>query len=175
MSPARERQETPEPDFEDPKELYAFFGLASYEAQLLEMSLINLAVALKFAEGGRLYRDVGLAAYATYEGKTFGQLLRSVSTAKGHLDELVPLLTAAVEKRNYLMHRFFREHAADLMAEAGRRKMILELRDMTALFHQADIRVDPIWRDEWSRLGFSDAMLQQEFDKLVAELEGGAA
>jgi hypothetical protein len=60
------------------------------------------------------------------------------------------------------------------MAEAGRRKMILELRDMTALFHQADIRVDPIWRDEWSKLGFSDAMLQQEFDKLVAELEGAA-
>ncbi len=36
----------PEPNLDDPKEVYAHFGLAVYRAQVMEEGLINLAVAL---------------------------------------------------------------------------------------------------------------------------------
>ncbi len=36
----------PEPNYDDPKELYAFFGLAYYNAALLEHDVLNLAVAM---------------------------------------------------------------------------------------------------------------------------------
>lgn len=39
--------EVPVPDYDDPKEVYAFFGLTFYWAQVLEQGLVNLAVALQ--------------------------------------------------------------------------------------------------------------------------------
>ena len=43
----RERPSIPDPDYDDPKELYAFYGLSAYSAQLLEQGIINLLVGLK--------------------------------------------------------------------------------------------------------------------------------
>ena len=40
------RHTPPAPNYDDPKELYAFFGLAFYKANVLEHGVMNLAVAL---------------------------------------------------------------------------------------------------------------------------------
>jgi hypothetical protein len=39
--------DVPVPEDSDPKEVYAFFGLCAFHAQVLEQGLINLVVGLK--------------------------------------------------------------------------------------------------------------------------------
>ena len=39
----------PEPEYDDPKEVYAFFGLAAYWIQLLEQGILNLWVGLRIS------------------------------------------------------------------------------------------------------------------------------
>jgi hypothetical protein len=67
---------SPQPEYDDPKELYAFFGLAFYKANVLEHGVMNLAVAL-MAEGnlGITVDDVN-RLYESFETKTFGQVIR---------------------------------------------------------------------------------------------------
>lgn len=167
---SRQPTDLPEPDFDDPKELYAFFGLASYEAQLLEMSFINLAVALKFSDGVSMYRDIAMAAFGDMEEKTFGQLLKAVAPKVPGLAHAIELFRDALRKRNYLVHDFFREHSADLLTDQGRRQMILELRDLAGRFQEADVVVDRLWRSEWARHGFSDVILDREFKRMLVEV-----
>lgn len=41
-----QKPEIPEPDYDDDKEAFAFFGLASYAAQVLERGVVFLALEL---------------------------------------------------------------------------------------------------------------------------------
>ena len=68
---------TPEPDLDDPKEVYAFAGLALYEANLLESSLINLTTVLQLERVSAITRQVFDSVYEGFESKTLGQLLRA--------------------------------------------------------------------------------------------------
>jgi hypothetical protein len=44
----------PEPNYDDPNELYTFFGVTFYYAQCLEQGIVNLAVALRASGIGGL-------------------------------------------------------------------------------------------------------------------------
>ena len=65
----------PVPDLDDPKELYAFAGLALYQANLLEASLINLAVVLQLDRVKVITREFFEATFDNVEAKTLGKLL----------------------------------------------------------------------------------------------------
>jgi hypothetical protein len=46
--------EVPEPESDEAKEVYAFFGLAAYWAQVLEREAIHFAVAVHMANAAQL-------------------------------------------------------------------------------------------------------------------------
>ncbi|RBH35886.1 hypothetical protein C3F00_045175, partial [Pseudomonas sp. MWU13-2860] len=116
--------EIPEPDFDDPKEVYAFFGLAIYNANLLEASLINLAVVLNLDRVKVITRDVFEATFGEMEAKTLGQLLKATRKLVSLPVELEPVLDEALSKRNFLAHSFFRVNAEEFTHEPGKRDMI---------------------------------------------------
>ncbi len=68
----------PEPEYDNPKEVYAFFGLAAYSVQLLEQGILNLLVGLHisglevptWADVQKLYDEGDL--------KTLGRLIKAV-------------------------------------------------------------------------------------------------
>ena len=75
-----EPPQIPVPNYDDPKEIYAFFGLTYYKAALLEHGVLNLAVAL-------LAKDVpGITVghvdrlYESFDRKTFGQVINAAKT-----------------------------------------------------------------------------------------------
>lgn len=47
----------PEPDYDDEKELYAFFGFAFYWVQVFEHGVMNLAAALRVSEATAISSD----------------------------------------------------------------------------------------------------------------------
>ncbi|WP_449467373.1 hypothetical protein [Stenotrophomonas humi] len=161
----------PTPDFDDPKEVYAFFGLAVYSANLLEYSFINWTVALRLGTIPGPTRQDFDTAFGHFESRTLGQLLKAT-----HLLAAVPagidiVLNKSLSERNRLVHNFFREHAANAMHPAGQRVMIAELSSMIELFDHADALVTPIYQSLWKRFGVDEAMIELELAKLIGETE----
>ncbi len=161
----------PTPDFDDPKEVYAFFGLAAYATNLLESSFINWTVALRLGNISGATRQDFDTAFGHFETRTLGQLLqatRSLTVVPADLDSV---LTKSLSERNRLIHHFFREHAANATHPAGQRVMITELSSMIELFDHADALVTPIYLSLWERFGVDEAMIQKELAESLRETE----
>lgn len=74
----RTRPGIPEPDYDDPKEVYAFFGLAANCVQLVEQGIVNLLVGLRIlGKSGPTWGDVRIL-YEEADRNTLGQLLKAV-------------------------------------------------------------------------------------------------
>jgi hypothetical protein len=161
----------PTPDFDDPKEVYAFFGLAAYAANLLEASFINWTVALRLGNISAATRHDFDTAFGHFERRTLGQLIgttRSLTAVPADLDSV---LTKALSERNRLIHHFFREHAANATHPAGQRVMIGELSSIIELFDHADALVAPIYLSLWNRFGVDESMIQLELAEQLRETE----
>ena len=160
--------EIPHPDYDNPKEIWAFFGLTAYSANLIEQSLVNLAVVLQLPALNLLSREAFEETFGDLEERTLGQLLKAARLATSIPDDLDELLHQALRKRNYLIHRFFREHAEDALSNAGRRLMINELRDMLAFLKDLDPRLQRIYLALWQEYGVDDDFIRKEFAEMQA-------
>ena len=162
---------TPEPDFDDPKELWAFFGLAFYAAQVLEQGLLNLFVAVCHAGGTVSLEEVD-RLFAHGDKKTFGQVFGEVRKHSDLPSCLERRLEEAVSMRNDLAHKFFSRHDIDLLSESGRHKMIRELRSAIEFLKQTDTELDRAWHHEWSRLGVTEQMRDRIYQEMQREADG---
>lgn len=162
----RIRPEIPEADYEDPREVYAFFGLAAYCAQLIEQGLTNLLVGL--AVSRKKHPTVGdvKSLYEDTDKKTLGRLLRDIGKLVTVQDGLEEELHQILQKRNYFMHHFFVEHSENLLHGQGRRQMIDELRDIIVAFKVADRQVDELWFSIWNKYGITEERIERELGSL---------
>lgn len=162
--------EIPKPDYDDPKEVYAFFGLAYYQAAVLEHGVLNLAVAMlaKRVPGVTAGDVEGL--YQSFDKSTFGQVINAAKDKFDIPPGLEADLALALEKRNYLAHRFFVVHDVDFMAPAGRRAMIDELIGILKHLQSVDMRMDDIWMSAWESLGVTKEWIEQKKRELFSEM-----
>ena len=158
----------PEPDYDDPKEIYAFFGLTFYKANVLEHGVMNLAVAL-------LAKDVpGVTVghvdrlYESFDKKTFGQIMNAAKAGFDFSDSFAKELKVALDHRNYLAHRFFIVHDIDILTESGRRKMIDELIEILKHLKKVDREMDEMWMSAWEHLGITKEWIEEQMQKYVA-------
>lgn len=161
----------PDPDFEDPKEVYAFFGLAMYNANLVEASLINLAVVLHLDRVNVITKEVFEAAFGKMESKTLGQLLKATRALAPVPEEVEPVLNETLANRNYLAHNFFREYAEEFIHPSGKRLMIEELCSMIELFKNADELVTTIYMSLWEKYGVTESFIQAELELMYSKNE----
>lgn len=154
----------PEPYYEDEKELWAFFGLAYYKTGILEQGVVNLAVAMQ-ARGveGITVGDVD-SLYDAFDRKTFGIIIRAARTLFDFPDGVAADLEKALEYRNYLAHRFFLSHDADLLTPEGKRKMIEELISILKFLNPLDETIDEFWMGAWEPLGITKEWIAEQFE-----------
>ena len=167
--------EIPEPDYDDPKEVYAFFGLAYYQATVLEHGVLNLAVAM-------LAKDVpGITVgnvdklYESFDKHTFGEVIKA---AKAKFDIPAALetdLVTALKQRNYLAHRYFIVHDIDFMISSGRRKMIDELIEILKHLKSVDMRMDGLWKTAWESFGITEEWIEEQMQAYIAERQAKEA
>jgi len=163
--------EIPEPNYDNPSEVFAFVGLALYSANLLETSIVNLATVLDSEKVAVIKRETFIRLFETFETKTFGQLLKATRKLMPIPDEVDSKLEIALKKRNHLAHGFFREHSSDLMHPVGKQKIINELRDMIAVFQSADKLITPIYLLLWKKYGITKDSIDDEIKKIRLEIE----
>lgn len=157
----------PEPNYDDPKELYAFFGLAYYNAALLEHGVLNLAVAMLAKQDlGITVGDVN-KLYESFDKATFGRIINRAKKLFTFPDDVEADLKKALDYRNYLAHKFFVVHDTDLLTPKGRNGMIDELNDIIRFLKPLDARMDVIWKSAWETFGITQEWIDQQFDALV--------
>ena len=147
--------EIPEPDDFSEKEVYAFFGLASYFAQVLEKGVTIMVLALR-CKGVRITRSEFDALYTENNKKTMGQLLQRARKLIIIPDEIDSLLDEVLLKRNWLIHHYFADRMAHFMTETGRLQMLSELQSLINIFIEADHAIEPIYKPILEKLGINE-------------------
>ena len=165
----RTRPDVPPADSSETKEVFAFFGLCAYHAQVLEQGLLNLVVPLRLRGLTGLCPEDIEQTYVDNERRTLGQLIRDARQRVEIPERVAEALTEALRKRNYVAHSFFAQHSIDFMSEPGRREMIEELREITLQLQQAD--QEPITNSLWERLGMTRELFAETYAGMLAEAE----
>jgi hypothetical protein len=156
-----------EADYDDPKEPYAFFGLASYWVQCFEQSLILLIVALKVVSPTPITETSFEEVFEKLDRNTLGGLIRQISRLTDVDDNnLTTLFSELLPKRNYLMHQFFDRNADKWFSDVGRQAMIDELRALAQAFQDGDRILKKIYEPLWHKLGVTEEVVRRELEKL---------
>jgi hypothetical protein len=162
---------TPEPDGSDPKEVYAFAGLALYHAQLLEQEVQLFASALNISARTAVAQADVDAVFEQLSSRTLGQLVREARKWVQLPGGLANEIDAAVRVRNEVCHSFFADHSEDMLSDVGRLEMIAWLRRAVVVMSEADRDVTDLRKPLWGALGVTQEMAQAEFDAAVARAE----
>jgi hypothetical protein len=151
------------------KEVYAQAGLSLYWAQCLEKTLENFLVLHAQVSG----ECITLTQLDTFEERVEAQTLgRLLSDTRKHVlfkNGAEEFLTRALERRNFLVHRFFKERAEDFVSGAGRDRMIAELIEVRECFRNADLAGSVICKGLQKVLGISDELIEKEFKRMVPD------
>lgn len=122
---------------DDRYRVYAEFGIASEKAQVLEVEAGN--VVLLFMAIGVDPNSITDEERASFHillddvnRKTLGNLLKRIKSLVSFEDSLIETIDSALERRNYLAHKFFRNHNFAIFSPDGKRAMVEDLRDASA-------------------------------------------
>jgi hypothetical protein len=165
----RKELEIPEPEGSEAKEVFAFFGLCSYNSQVLERGLVNLAVGLKALGFTKLTEENLDSLFERTMRKTLGQLIADVRPHVNVSKELENEIMETLNDRNYIIHRFFAEHDISFMSDHGRSNMINELRSILKRIRKIDHELELIAHSLWRRLGLTEEIFQKGLDEMSAE------
>lgn len=164
-----EIKEIPQIEELNEKEVYAFFGLASYRGQCLEKGLVSFSMAYRLLDEKALTQEEWLSIHDGLNSKTFGQLLRSIKTRVDIPDVILKYLDESLEKRNWLAHDFFYDRASHFSDAAGMKLMISELQELIYLFQVTDRLIDTIYMDIWASFGVTEEWIQKEMETQLEE------
>jgi hypothetical protein len=168
-----------EPLSEQVKEIYAYFGLAIYQAQCLEHGLVNALVFLdlipnrrKFAKSAEEWAEIVDSFMDSKFEFTLGRMicaLKDITTVDPGLQDY---LSTALSKRNWLVHNYFRERVEAFLTESGRESMLTELEATQVIFCRADDMLEAAIKPAREKVGLTDEVIAATYAKLCAENGG---
>lgn len=127
---------------EDLKELYFEFGRAAEMAQVMEVAAGNLALAfvtiwIDPAQITEEQRQFLRSLIDDVNKRTFGNLVKQIRSIGQLDDSIVEIVEQALEKRNYLIHRFFCSYNFAIHSEEGRKTMRAEITEIYRVLNLA--------------------------------------
>jgi hypothetical protein len=150
------------------RETFARFGLAAYHAQCVERGLAILLLTSEDA-GISVATSDELDAFLEREfAKTMGRLVKTVASRVSIEPDLEARLCRALNLRNWLMHRYFWEHAWNITDAAARERMINELQETTDFLAALDDELTEITLQWLERSGISRATVDAMLERMLA-------
>lgn len=117
---------------EPSKEFFECFGRAMFRAQAMEDILITLIGALHLSES-ETNETVKALMEAKYK-QPLGRIIKAFARKANISEELQEIMQVALEARNWLAHRFFREFGVAALSEEMQDIAIDKLRECDELF-----------------------------------------
>jgi hypothetical protein len=102
-----------------------------------------------------------------------GELRRLVEGSADFSDELKARIKAAIDRRNYLVHHYWREQAFTMTTAEGRAKMIEELSADADTFEKLAADVHEATKPIREKLGIKDEVLDEYVEKQMANTRAG--
>jgi hypothetical protein len=163
------------------REVYARYGLAMSQAQVLEHGMVNTVMVMRLLptmtqHGDRTEWEAAFDRFYDDElAKTFGNMLQGIATLPDIPTRLMDRLRAAKERRDHLAHRFFREHDIDFMSPPGRTAMIAECEDLIELFTDVDRAIENWAAPQRERYGITKKWIEERVAEAQREANARGA
>ncbi len=109
------------------------FGRAAQFAQLLEQDIGTALLAIDALDTGSHLNpdaDAYLRLRSAIDGQTLGRSLGKIKSLLQLPDDIETQFSAALSRRNSLIHGFFARHGLKFLNESGRDEMVLELQSI---------------------------------------------
>ena len=172
---------------DDLTEVFAYFGRAAYVANVLEMALAQTILQIEFMTkvkeefvrtraknfDKQRYEDDFDTFFEKQVGKTMGQLKNGVEGLPGITDQLKTRIKAAVDRRNFLVHDYWREAGYTFATEEGRAAMIAELATDTETFEKLATDLREATKPTRQMLGIKDEVLDEHVEQRMADIRNG--
>lgn len=155
------------------REVYAWAGLALYEAQVFEQGVTNLLFAARLTDRS-IVDDFATADefYDKQESRPLGPVLRALRRHLS-LDPSVDMRCGEAHRlRNFIVHRFFAERIELFATRDGRQLLIAELHDAVLAFRAADGALLALFLALGNAFGLTDELLQKEMADIWREAGG---
>lgn len=152
---------------EDLKLFFSEFGLSVFQAQKLEYDLASLLLLLDRVINIQISREKLLSADAKYSKQTLGQLLtelRSRITIENKIDNQ---LASALDKRNYLAHRFFNEDSDKLRNPGDLPNLTEKIRAIGEEIKNATSIINALMSKYFTAAGITDRQIATELQKVL--------
>lgn len=156
---------------EQRKEVYAYFGLAVYNAQVLEHQLINMLILVKVANKEKVNITEIDNLFDRYFLKTMGQLfdelMKTYTLSENERKELREVLRL----RNYIIHDYFKKKIWLMVTQKGRESIIKELICFENRVKKMDKRLVELATRYYKKVGVTEEIIEKEFEKLKYRAE----
>lgn len=152
------------------REMYAWAGLTLYFAQTFEKGLANIISAGLFrAKSGKWTREEFEAEVDNLNKKTLGYLMRRFKDEVEIPEETLELISEAHMQRNFFVHNYFYERAAEVTYSQGHRIVIAELQKLKELFERADAATVALTKPLFDSIGLTDEKMMEYQKEIIDE------
>ena len=118
--------------------VYAEFGAAIHDTQVLEFGLVLLmALATRYGDASFDSKAVRTLS-SSQAGKTIGELFRAVRKKEHFTSPERKAIHKAIRLRNDLVHRFMVDKVEQLLTDEGRRDLVQEIQAIRRAVQYAD-------------------------------------
>ena len=151
------------------KEVYAFFGLVAYSAQVLENGALNLAIVLRLPRVDQITKKDFDDLYQQLTQRTLGSLISAAKKVIEIPEDQENILKEAVTLRNYVTHHYFRDRADDFVSASGQEQMKREMQGFIATFTEADQVLASFYQPLWNKYGVTEEYIQEQTNLLAEQ------
>src|SRR5262245_57635760 len=158
-------------DEQERKEVFAWFGAASYYAQCVEVELWIGRLFLVREDDP--WPEEQKWQRIENEALTMGGLLRRGEEEIGLENTELEALQACVEKRNWLSHHYWEQRSHLLASSEGCHQAVDELRELCEIFKRCDEVACRVSARIRARVGISESLVQKLQSEYVQRLQSG--
>jgi len=154
-------------DIEARKELFAWYGAAMYAAQLFEVELVILLLALKRLREPETEPHEYDRLDSLLSKKTLGALLKELKKHCEIAQEFEDLLIGYRDSRNYLAHEFFYKNANAMRTRKGVETITSELQHIERQLREADMIATKMSENVRKASGIDEEAFQEHVSKTM--------
>jgi hypothetical protein len=148
------------------REVYTQFGLSYYFSECLHKELCNVYALLTFQDSEDMTRPRVEEKLAYAFSLTLGQAIRETKDILPN--KLHEHLIVALEKRNYLAHRYWFERIHLMYSKQGLLEMKKELTELGNLFSNLDEEIGSYLKSKHASFGITEDLIEQSLEELLS-------
>lgn len=143
--------------------VYAYFGLAVYFGQVLEEALTQMLWMHRFFKQNKQTNEILNQIIDEFEKskKTMGHIINEVKQAYSLSNEIELKLKEALSKRNYLVHRYFKDQIQKCYSEVGQKEMLQYFCNFIDHTSETDSALKPYFAGYMKKFGLTDEKLEE--------------